>query len=144
MENCKNKNCRFYDEKFESYCAKATSGNNDEPFFANGCPDAEASGATVVSPAEAYKFCPICRNMLVHANIGDGTIDTYCEKCGWPDEVRNAEAVQNGDVKEYWKTRCILAERYINKSPCDPDIKKDQFKAYKEWKEFITKSHFEG
>lgn len=32
--------------------------------------------------------CPICQELLTHANVGKGAIDTYCEECGWPDEVR--------------------------------------------------------
>lgn len=32
--------------------------------------------------------CPCCAKQLVHINPGDGSIDTYCEECGWPDEER--------------------------------------------------------
>jgi hypothetical protein len=32
------------------------------------------------------QYCPCCGEILVHANIGDGTVDIYCEECGWPDE----------------------------------------------------------
>ena len=32
--------------------------------------------------------CPCCGELLVHANLGNGTVDTYCEDCGWPDECR--------------------------------------------------------
>ena len=31
-------------------------------------------------------ICPNCGELLVHANLGDGTIDTYCEDCHWPDD----------------------------------------------------------
>lgn len=31
--------------------------------------------------------CPQCSASLVHANLVD-LVDTYCEECGWPDEVR--------------------------------------------------------
>jgi len=34
------------------------------------------------------KNCPSCGELLVHANLGNGDIDTYCEECGWPDECR--------------------------------------------------------
>lgn len=37
---------------------------------------------------------------------------------------------------EYWKRRCELAEDYVNKSPCDPDITDEQFIAYERWEEF--------
>lgn len=30
--------------------------------------------------------CPNCGKLLVHANLGNGVVDTYCEDCGWPDE----------------------------------------------------------
>lgn len=40
---------------------------------------------------------------------------------------------------DYWKTRCELAEKYIEESPCDPDIYNDQQEAYKKWMEFKTK-----
>jgi len=36
----------------------------------------------------------------------------------------------------YWKTRCKLAEKYIEESPCDPDIYKEQLKAYWQWMDF--------
>jgi len=35
---------------------------------------------------EAMDKCPVCGENLIHANVGDGSIDTYCEECGWPDE----------------------------------------------------------
>ena len=34
----------------------------------------------------------------------------------------------------YWKERCLLAEDYISKSPCDPDITPEQLEAYNEWR----------
>lgn len=36
----------------------------------------------------AKTYCPACEARLVHTNIGNGKMDTYCEECGWPDEVR--------------------------------------------------------
>jgi len=35
----------------------------------------------------AKTFCPECGARLIHANIGDGTMDIYCEECGWPEEI---------------------------------------------------------
>lgn len=32
--------------------------------------------------------CPNCRSNMIHANIGHGLVDSYCEECGWPDEER--------------------------------------------------------
>lgn len=40
------------------------------------------------------------------------------------------------DTLEYWKQRCLLAEKYIDESPCDPDIYDNQMKAYREWQDF--------
>lgn len=37
---------------------------------------------------ENKKECPECKADLVEVNIGDGTIDVYCEECGYPDEIR--------------------------------------------------------
>jgi hypothetical protein len=48
----------------------------------------------------------------------------------------------NKEIKElmssnndYWKKRCELAEDYISKTPCDPDIYDDQLNSYKNWME---------
>jgi len=41
------------------------------------------------------------------------------------------------DNFDYWKERCILAEKYIEESPCDPDIYISQLEAYHNWKDFI-------
>jgi hypothetical protein len=40
----------------------------------------------------------------------------------------------------YWKTRCLLAEKYIEESPCDPDIYDEQIKAYNKWQDFKNKT----
>lgn len=37
---------------------------------------------------------------------------------------------------DYWKTRCELAEKYIEETPCDPDIYEEQIVAYNSWGEF--------
>ena len=44
------------------------------------------------------------------------------------------------DELEYWKKRCELAEDYISKSPCDPDIYVEQMDAYNEWEKFKRKT----
>ena len=43
---------------------------------------------------------------------------------------------ENMETIEYWKKRCELAEAYIEKSPCDPDIDPEQFQAYNAWQDF--------
>lgn len=40
------------------------------------------------------------------------------------------------NLLEYWKKRCELAEAYIDESPCDPDIYKEQLDAWNNWLEF--------
>lgn len=43
--------------------------------------------------------------------------------------------------EDYWKQRCLLAEKFIEESPCDPDITHAQMDAYKAYNEFLnTKS----
>lgn len=37
----------------------------------------------------------------------------------------------------YWKRRCEAAEKYINESPCDPDITPAQEAAYDAWQEIV-------
>lgn len=36
-------------------------------------------------------------------------------------------------IRNYWKERCLAAEKYIEESPCDPDIYLEQYKAYENW-----------
>lgn len=38
---------------------------------------------------------------------------------------------------DYWRKRCEAAERYINESPCDPDITNTQEAAYDAWQEIV-------
>jgi hypothetical protein len=33
----------------------------------------------------------------------------------------------------YWKERCLAAEKYIDLTPCDPDVYEDQNMAYYNW-----------
>jgi hypothetical protein len=40
------------------------------------------------------------------------------------------------NLVDYWKKRCELAEAYIEESPCDPDIYKEQLDAWNNWCEF--------
>jgi len=40
------------------------------------------------------------------------------------------------NLVKYWKKRCELAEAYIEESPCDPDIYKEQLDAWNNWCEF--------
>ena len=36
-------------------------------------------------------------------------------------------------MKDYWKKRCLAAEKYIDERPCDYDIYQEQVAAYNEW-----------
>lgn len=40
------------------------------------------------------------------------------------------------NLVEYWKKRCELAEAYIDESPCDPDIYREQLDVWNNWREF--------
>lgn len=42
-------------------------------------------------------------------------------------------------VLEYWKKRCLAAEKFINESPCDPDIYPEQIEAYNNWQQIKNK-----
>jgi len=39
---------------------------------------------------------------------------------------------------DYWKQRCLLAEKCLEESPCDPDITADQIKAWNAYHKFIS------
>lgn len=38
---------------------------------------------------------------------------------------------------DYWEQRCILAEKCLEETPCDPDIHEDQIKAWSDYHNFI-------
>ena len=39
---------------------------------------------------------------------------------------------------DYWKQRCLLAEKCLEESPCDPDITAEQIKAHNAYRKFIS------
>ena len=39
---------------------------------------------------------------------------------------------------DYWRQRCLLAEKCLEESPCDPDITSDQIKAWNAYHKFIS------
>ena len=41
--------------------------------------------------------------------------------------------VKGDEPYNYWKERCLAAEKFIDLSPCDPDIHGDQWIVYNEW-----------
>jgi hypothetical protein len=48
----------------------------------------------------------------------------------WLDEQSASPSAPSND---YWKRRCEAAEKFIEKSPCDPDTTSAQLEAYKKW-----------
>jgi len=40
-------------------------------------------------------------------------------------------------MAEYWKRRCLLAEKINEVSPCDPDMTKQQIEAINKYNDFI-------
>ena len=38
----------------------------------------------------------------------------------------------------YWKQRCLLAEKCLEESPSDPDITSEQIKAHNSYHKFIS------
>ena len=40
--------------------------------------------------------------------------------------------------ENYWKQRCLLAEKCLEESPCDPDITELQIKAHNSYHKFIS------
>jgi hypothetical protein len=56
--------------------------------------------------------------------------------------VEYAKIIPEEKVEEpynYWKERCLSAEKFIDLSPCDPDIHGDQWIAYNEWNKIKNK-----
>lgn len=37
----------------------------------------------------------------------------------------------------YWRYRCLLAEKCLSVSPCDPDITEEQIKSHKDYNEYL-------
>lgn len=56
----------------------------------------------------------------------------------WPSTayVAKKEDSQHGS-NDYWKRRALAAEKYIAKSPCDPDIYEEQMVAYRQWQSIV-------
>jgi len=55
------------------------------------------------------------------------------------------EALNKNDVSgsllsdlNYWKQRCLLAEKCLEESPNDPDITSEQIKAHNSYHKFIS------
>jgi len=40
--------------------------------------------------------------------------------------------------RDYWKKRCLLAEKCLEENPCDPDITEGQIKAHRDYDDFMN------
>lgn len=64
---------------------------------------------------------------------------TYNTEEGWNKEYIQGEyakiipEVKEEEPYDYWKERCLAAEKFIELSPCDHDIYDDQLTAHYEW-----------
>lgn len=68
---------------------------------------------------------------------------TPMEQVNHPDHFSQSQ--QQTDVSgsllsdvDYWKQRCLLAEKCLEESPCDPDTTSDQIKAWSAYHNFIS------
>lgn len=59
--------------------------------------------------------------------VGDFDMEGMVEYAKIVPEVKEEEPY------DYWKERCLAAEKFIDLSPCDPDIYDDQLIAHGEW-----------
>jgi len=59
--------------------------------------------------------------------VGDFDMEGMVEYAEIVEEVKKEEPY------DYWKERCLAAEKFIDLSPCDPDIYDDQLIAHGEW-----------
>ena len=59
--------------------------------------------------------------------VGDFDMEDMVEYAKIVPEVKEEEPY------DYWKERCLAAEKFIDLSPCDPDIYDDQLIAHGEW-----------
>jgi hypothetical protein len=65
--------------------------------------------------------------------VGDFDMEGMVEYAKIVPEVKEEEPY------DYWKERCLAAEKFIDLSPCDPDIHGDQWMVYNEWNKIKNK-----
>jgi hypothetical protein len=65
--------------------------------------------------------------MVFQWEVGDFDMEDMVEYAKIVPEVKEEEPY------DYWKERCLAAEKFIDLSPCDPDIYDDQLIAHGEW-----------
>jgi hypothetical protein len=66
-------------------------------------------------------------NIIEQWEVGDFDMEGMVEYAEIVPEVKEEEPY------DYWKERCLAAEKFIDLSPCDPDIYDDQLIAHNEW-----------
>jgi len=49
--------------------------------------------------------------------------------------------VEEEEPYNYWKERCLAAEKFVDLSSCDPDIHGDRWFAYNEWEKIKNKKN---
>lgn len=52
--------------------------------------------------------------------------------------LNQSHVVGEGENLDYWKQRCLLAEKCLDESQCDPDITSDQISAWDNYRKFIS------
>jgi hypothetical protein len=70
--------------------------------------------------------------------VGDFDMEGMVEYAKIVPEVKEEEPYN------YWKERCLAAEKFIDLTPCDHDIYPDQLISYNEWIELVNKQITNG
>jgi hypothetical protein len=96
---------------------------------------------------DGLRFVDGKNNLLpLHEDSTDGW--TILERTWYFREMENLEVegeIVDGKFKpnkpnmdwSYWKNRCLAAEKFIEESPCGPDIRPDQIDVYNEWRKWV-------
>lgn len=61
----------------------------------------------VLDALQLLEKCPQCGAMLIYVNPGNGTVDTYCEECGFPDENRAVAPAPEPNGLEGFEGVCL-------------------------------------
>jgi hypothetical protein len=71
-------------------------------------------------------------NIIEQWEVGDFDMEGMVEYAEIVPEVKEEEPY------DYWKERCLAAEKFIDLSPCDHDVYPDQLIAHNEWIKFVN------
>lgn len=83
-----------------------------------------------------YKEWPSTKYVARPADAESHTLPAFDEILNNTSEDAKMNVSLQMDLN-YWKRRCEAAERYINESPCDPDITPAQEAAYDAWQQIV-------